>query len=85
MNHTNSPPTHAPWPVISKCNHDHVPLPPPNLLPFRLKILQNIGTVFVKMGQYGDAITSFEHIMEEKPEFKAGWNKTTEQLHVRNK
>lgn len=82
MNHTHSPPTHAPWPLTSKCNHDYVL---PNLLPFRLKILQNIGTVFVKMGQYGDAITSFEHIMEEKPEFKAGRNKTTEQLHVRNK
>ena len=43
-------------------------------LPFRLKILQNIGTVFVRMGQYADAITSFEHIMEEQPDFKAGLN-----------
>lgn len=38
----------------------------------RLRILQNIGTVFVKMGQYADAITSFEHIMEEKADFKTG-------------
>ena len=38
----------------------------------RLKILQNIGIVFVKMGRYADAITSFEHIMEEKPNFKTG-------------
>lgn len=40
----------------------------------RLKILQNIGAVFVKMGQYADAITSFEHIMEEQPDFKTGMN-----------
>ena len=38
----------------------------------RLKILQNIGSVFVKMGQYADAITSFEHIMSEQPDFKTG-------------
>ena len=38
----------------------------------RLRILQNIGIVFVKMGQYADAITSFEHIMEEKADFKTG-------------
>lgn len=38
----------------------------------RLKILQNIGIVFVKMGRFADAITSFEHIMEEKPNFKTG-------------
>ena len=38
----------------------------------RLKILQNIGTVFVKMGRYADAITSFEHIMEERADFKTG-------------
>lgn len=38
----------------------------------RLKILQNIGTVFVKMGRYSDAITSFEHIMEERADFKTG-------------
>ena len=38
----------------------------------RLKILQNIGSVFIKMGQYADAITSFEHIMSELPDFKTG-------------
>ena len=38
----------------------------------RLKILQNIGSVFIKMGQYADAITSFEHIMSEQPDFKTG-------------
>lgn len=38
----------------------------------RLKILQNIGSVFIKMGQYSDAITSFEHIMSDHPDFKTG-------------
>ena len=36
--------------------------------------MQNIGIVFVKMGQYTDAITSFEHIMSEAPGFKTGFN-----------
>ncbi|KAK7108171.1 intraflagellar transport protein 88 homolog [Littorina saxatilis] len=40
----------------------------------RTKIMQNIGIVFVKMGQYTDAITSFEHIMSEGPNFKTGFN-----------
>ncbi len=38
----------------------------------RLKILQNIGVVFVQMGRYADAITSFESIMEEEASFKTG-------------
>uniref|UniRef100_K1QZL1 Intraflagellar transport protein 88 homolog n=1 Tax=Magallana gigas TaxID=29159 RepID=K1QZL1_MAGGI len=40
----------------------------------RTKIMQNVGIVFVKMGQYNDAITSFEHIMQEAPNFKTGFN-----------
>ncbi|XP_031439061.1 intraflagellar transport protein 88 homolog isoform X7 [Clupea harengus] len=40
----------------------------------RIKIMQNIGVVFVKMGQYSDAITSFEHIMSECPNIKSGFN-----------
>ncbi|XP_006822667.1 intraflagellar transport protein 88 homolog [Saccoglossus kowalevskii] len=40
----------------------------------RIKIMQNIGVVFVKMGQYSDAITSFEHIMGEKPDFRTSFN-----------
>ncbi|KAK6171274.1 hypothetical protein SNE40_019498 [Patella caerulea] len=40
----------------------------------RTKIMQNIGIVFTKMGQYNDAITSFEHIMSESPNFKTGFN-----------
>ncbi|XP_062390468.1 intraflagellar transport protein 88 homolog isoform X1 [Sardina pilchardus] len=40
----------------------------------RIKIMQNIGVVFIKMGQYSDAITSFEHIMSESPNIKSGFN-----------
>ena len=40
----------------------------------RIKIMQNIGAVFVKLGQYNDAVTSYEHIMSEKPDFQSGLN-----------
>ncbi|XP_043987782.1 intraflagellar transport protein 88 homolog isoform X3 [Gambusia affinis] len=40
----------------------------------RIKIMQNIGVVFVRLGQYSDAITSFEHIMTESPNIKTGFN-----------
>nr|XP_046260673.1 intraflagellar transport protein 88 homolog isoform X3 [Scatophagus argus] len=40
----------------------------------RIKIMQNIGLVFIRMGQYSDAITSFEHIMSESPNVKTGFN-----------
>ncbi|XP_070567544.1 intraflagellar transport protein 88 homolog isoform X4 [Ptychodera flava] len=40
----------------------------------RIKIMQNIGIVFVKMGQYTDAITSFSHIMSEKPDYQTAFN-----------
>ncbi|XP_061782090.1 intraflagellar transport protein 88 homolog isoform X2 [Nerophis lumbriciformis] len=40
----------------------------------RIKIMQNIGTVFVLLGQYSDAITSFEHIMSESPNIRTGYN-----------
>ncbi|EDO27720.1 predicted protein, partial [Nematostella vectensis] len=40
----------------------------------RIKIMQNIGIAFVKMGQYSDAVTSFEHIMGEKANFQTGFN-----------
>jgi intraflagellar transport protein 88 len=36
--------------------------------------MQNIGVTFVKMGQYNDAITSFEHIMVEEGSFRTGFN-----------
>ena len=38
----------------------------------RIKIMQNIGISFVKMAQFNDAITSFEHIMAEKASFHTG-------------
>lgn len=39
---------------------------------FRTKIMQNIGLLFIKMGQYNDACTSFEFVMQEKPDSKTG-------------
>ncbi|KAI4898136.1 hypothetical protein NFI96_015397, partial [Prochilodus magdalenae] len=40
----------------------------------RIRIMQNIGVAFIRMGQYSDAITSFEHIMSESPNIKTGFN-----------
>lgn len=40
----------------------------------RIKIMQNIGRVFVLMGKHSDAITSFEHIMGERPNIETGFN-----------
>ncbi|XP_048834730.1 intraflagellar transport protein 88 homolog isoform X2 [Brienomyrus brachyistius] len=40
----------------------------------RIKIMQNIGVVFIRMGQYSDAISSFEHIMTESPNIRTGFN-----------
>nr|XP_020474551.1 intraflagellar transport protein 88 homolog isoform X3 [Monopterus albus] len=42
----------------------------------RIKIVQNIGMVFVCTGQYSDAIMSYEHIMSESPNIKTGYNLT---------
>jgi intraflagellar transport protein 88 len=36
--------------------------------------MRNIGNAFVKMGQYQDAITSFEAIMEAYPDYHTGFN-----------
>jgi len=40
----------------------------------RIRIMKNIGIVFVKMGQYADAITTYEHIMSDKPDAETGFN-----------
>ena len=36
--------------------------------------MQNIGIAFVKLQQYHDAITAFEHIMHEEAEIKTALN-----------
>ena len=36
--------------------------------------MQNIAISFVKLGQFSDAVTSFEHIMTEEPSFRTGLN-----------
>lgn len=40
----------------------------------RLKIMRNIGNAFVKLGQFSDAIQSYEAIMDANPEFQTGFN-----------
>jgi len=39
-----------------------------------MKIMQNIAISFVKLGQFNDAVTSFEHVMTEEPSFRTGLN-----------
>lgn len=36
--------------------------------------MQNIGIAFLKLRQYNDAITAFEHIMQEEPAIKPAFN-----------
>nr|XP_053650560.1 intraflagellar transport protein 88 homolog [Cherax quadricarinatus] len=43
----------------------------------RIKIMHNIGLVFVRMGQYSEACTSFEYIMQEEANFKTGLDLVT--------
>ncbi|XP_063706628.1 intraflagellar transport protein 88 homolog [Culicoides brevitarsis] len=45
---------------------------PSNQKELRLKITHNIGVLFVRMGQYSDAATSFEFIMSEKGDLRSG-------------
>ncbi|XP_059217993.1 intraflagellar transport protein 88 homolog isoform X2 [Stomoxys calcitrans] len=45
---------------------------PNNLKQLRLKITQNIGILFVRMGQYADAAASFEFIMSERADIRSG-------------
>jgi len=40
----------------------------------RLKIMRNIGHAFVKMGQFQEAIQSYEAIMDGNPDFQTGFN-----------
>eukprot|EP01137_Pigoraptor_chileana_P011551 Opistho-2@62614 len=40
----------------------------------RFKIMQNIGHAFVQMGQYHEAITSYEGIMDGSPDLNTGLN-----------
>ena len=40
----------------------------------RFKIFRNIGNAFVRLGQFQDAIQSFETIMNSMPDFQSGFN-----------
>lgn len=37
-----------------------------------MKILHNIGVLLVRMHQYDEACSTYEFILQEKPDFKAG-------------
>lgn len=45
---------------------------PSNQKELRFKISHNIGILFIKMGQYSDAASSFEFIMSERADLKTG-------------
>ena len=40
----------------------------------RFKIMRNIGNSFVRLGQFQDAISSYEQIMEGAPDLQTGFN-----------
>ena len=40
----------------------------------RLKILKNIGHGFFKLGQWTDAINSYENILKGSPDYKTAFN-----------
>lgn len=40
----------------------------------RFKILKNIGHAFIKLGQFQEAITSYENIMKGSPDHKTAFN-----------
>ncbi|XP_061143595.1 intraflagellar transport protein 88 homolog [Syngnathus typhle] len=40
----------------------------------RIKIMQNIGTVFVLLGKYSDAVASFEQIMSKSANIRTAYN-----------
>lgn len=50
---------------------DQIPASNKNL---KCKVQRNIGNCLVKCGQFQDAITAFEMVMEAEPEFPAGFN-----------
>ena len=39
----------------------------------RIKIMNNIGIAFLKLQRYDEAIQAFEYIMNEKPDYQAGF------------
>lgn len=40
----------------------------------RFKIFRNIGNAFIRLGQFQDAISQFETIMNSNPDFQSGFN-----------
>lgn len=44
------------------------------MLVYSYKIMRNIGNAFVRLGQFQDAIASFEQIMDGSPDLQTGFN-----------
>eukprot|EP00939_MAST-03C_sp_MAST-3C-sp1_P001545 g1545.t1 len=40
----------------------------------QIRVLRNIGNSFVKLGQFSEAIESYERVMEESPDIQSGFN-----------
>ncbi|CAI4226801.1 unnamed protein product [Auanema sp. JU1783] len=40
----------------------------------KIKILNNIGVCFIRIGKYDDALSTFEHCVEERADFSTGLN-----------
>ncbi|KAF2357550.1 Tetratricopeptide repeat [Trinorchestia longiramus] len=51
----------------------------------KIQIMHNIGLVFIKMGQYSEACTSFEYIMQEQPNFQTGLDLVTAHYALQDK
>ena len=50
------------------------PLAASTALAVSYKIMRNIGNAFVRLGQFQDAIASFEQIMDGSPDLQTGFN-----------
>lgn len=37
-----------------------------------MKVMHNIGLLLVRMGKFRDAVTNFQHIMQEQGDFQTG-------------
>lgn len=60
------------WPKAIKMYRMALDQVPAQQKDLRLKISHNIGVLFVRMGQYAEAATSFEFIMTERADLKCG-------------
>ena len=70
-------PTEKSYPMAIKMYRIALDQIPPTSKELRLKVQRNIGNALVRLGQFQDAITAFESIMEVAPEIQVGCNVTS--------